>query len=675
MQLGDRLKPSITALLVLLVVCSSAASVTALAGTTATPPASTAPSTDVTAATYADNDSDESAAEIYVHENGDAVLVYDDSESDEDEDDDPSTATGHLGLDVGDGLMHVLVRDDLDEETNVTGDASVVLTPDSLAGNGSFQAPRPDTLENLDVSIDAERSETDMFARASFDMLYVDEDAASSTSMLESAETSGDVTTTADAFSTTGSANVELAQDLGMVQHREYTLTEGTNQYLLEASEEYMVSSYLTERWDTKANATKTLEAQYASIATALGGSADVTVQSHSFTETANGQYTLDIEYQIVYSNIDDALAQRIAQSITSDEDADVSPETAEAVGDAVANLEIDRVHASLDAEGTTVQSSWDVQISNYDDLVRASFDLFEETTEDENVTEQLEDARKNYEAMQAANLEQTFSWDVSMTSPSEGAVQVSGSMEYTTANYEAYVTELEARDVPTQGTMTFSASAQTDGEEVVAEMSYSVEQEDLVDSTLDSLMSSASQSESGPESTQRFIEAFQRSDFEKAKMDVSVEEDSVRFEAGASFENMSSFQSVMADEFGGDVTSMYADITPEGEESKAYVRVSGAFGENATESEVREHQEVDEDTEIHLAGEWNASETTFPEMDTAEARNYLGIEAPDNGSTNGTTSAGDDSGGLPGFGMPAAFAAVAAVSALLLGRLQRRED
>jgi hypothetical protein len=177
---------------------------------------------------------------------------------------------------------------------------------------------------------------------------------------------------------------------------------------------------------------------------------------------------------------------------------------------------------------------------------------------------------------------------------------------------------------------------------------------------------------ETNTDSVQRFVEAFQRSEFEKAKMNVNVGSDEVTFQAGASFENMESFQSVMEDEFGGDIASMNANV---GEDSKAYVAVEGAFGENATESEVRAHKAVGEDTEIHLPGDWDPASQSFPKIDQEEARDYLGIEEPETTTSEGTDEAADGSGGLPGFGVPAAFAAVAAVSALLLGRLRNRDE
>jgi len=674
----ERLTPTTAILVALLVVCSSAASVTAVAGATATAPAPTTEtaSTDAATTVTAPNDTVDTADEVYVRENGDAVLVYDQGN----ESSSSSTATGHLGLNVSEGLMHVLVRDSIENETNVTGDAQFVLEPSSLTGNGSFQAPRPDNLESLDVDVTAKRTTSDASARATFDVKYVDDSEYSTTSTVESASTSGQLSVSANEFTTSGSASAAYAQDLGMLQHREYTVEEGTNQYRLQASEEYYVSSYFAQQWDTRENATRTLEQQYASIATSLGGSADVTVESYDFTTTASGRQKLDIEYTIVYSNVDEAIGQQVAAQITSAEDVDVSEETAQAVGDGVAELRVDRVHAKVDAEGTSMQASWDVTLSNYESLVRAGFDLAAEASEDENVTEQVETARKNYDAMQASGLVQTLSWDGSLSSPSENAVRAQGTVEYNTQNYEAYVSELEARDMPVQGSVSFSASAQTEGEQVVAEMEMSVEREDLVDQTLGNLVQSAqsADTDANTQSAQRFVRAFQRSEFERAKMNVDVDEESVTFQAGASFQNMSSFREVMQEEFGGDITSMYADLD---EDSKAYVHVSGAFSGDVSESAVREHEAVGEDTTIHMPGDWDPSSKEFPEMDQEEARNYLGIENPDEETTtagtssNGTSGEGDASGGLPGFGVPAAFAAVAVISALLLARVTRRED
>jgi|AntRauTorcE11898_2_1112593.scaffolds.fasta_scaffold00071_42 hypothetical protein len=682
MQLRDRLKPSLAVLIAVLVVCSGAASATAVAGTAPTASTTEATATDAAETMAPDNESTEPADQIYVDENGDAVLVYEQDQTDMD-----STATGNLGLDVSQGLMHVLVRDEIEDGSEVTGDAQFILTPDSLAGNGSMQAPRPETLDNLEADVSATRTPSEMSAQASFDMTYTSESEYSSTSQIESATTEGSMSVSADAFETSGSANVELTQDLGVVQKRSYTLEEGTDQYRLQASEEYAVSSYVADQWNTEAKAKQTLESQYASIARALGGSATVTIQSYSYTNSSTGQDVLDIEYQIVYSNIDDALAQRVTQSLMNAEDIDVSQETAEAFGDGLANMNVDRVQASLDAEGTSVNSQWDVKLSNYDELARASFDLAETAAAqdeelDENVTEQIQQARKNYEAAQAANLVQTVSWEGSLSSPSEQTVQVSASMQYDTENYGTFVEEREARGLPAGGSFSLEASAQTKGDQVVADMKMSVEQEELVDQTLDSIMQSATQAESDTESAQRFVQAFKQSDFEKAKMNVNVGEDEVTFEAGAKFANMESFQSIMSEEFGGELSAMYADVE---NDSKAYVHVDGAFEGNVSDKEtVREHVAVDEDTEIFLPGEWDEE---FPSMDEEAAREYLDIEDTETttstttNGTNGGMQAGTndgtsgESGGLPGFGAPAAFAAVVAVIGLLIGRVNRRDD
>jgi len=148
MQLPDKFRSSTAVLVALLVVCSSAASVTALAGATAAAPDAGASTASIDATTPSHNNTTEAADEVFVHENGDAVLVYEQDDAN-DADDEASTTTGHLGLNVTEGLMHVLVRDELEQPSNVTGDAQFVLEPSALAGNGSFTAPRPENLENL----------------------------------------------------------------------------------------------------------------------------------------------------------------------------------------------------------------------------------------------------------------------------------------------------------------------------------------------------------------------------------------------------------------------------------------------------------------------------------------------------------------------------------------------
>jgi len=667
MSFGNRLTSTVAVLLVALVVCSSAAG-TAAASADA---ASTAAQTD-------SDDELEPADEIYVTDDGDAVLVY--------ESDGETEASGHIGLNVSRGIMHALVRDKVDSDEEVTGNASVVVTPDKLAGNGSFTTETPDDLQNLDFDLSATRNATDASMHATLDATTQSDSDSSTSSSLESASTDGQVQVTADEFATSGNVSATYSEDQDTLEHRSFNLVESGDRYVLEASEEYRVQYYSEEDWETRQKAEETLESQYNSTAQQLGGSVDVTLESYGYiNNTAEATYTneeqdvVDIEYKVVYTGIDDELGERVSDSLTSSEEYDISEDTADEVGTGVANINVDRVNYTYDAEGTSTEATWDVELSNYSDLAYASFDLAEETSDDENVTNQIQQARTNYEAMEASGLEQTLIWQGSVSSPSDNEATITGSLDYETTNYDAYVTELESRDSYTAGNLTLSASATTQDGDIVSNMSLTVQQRGLVDEAVDNLLASAESADSEMDAeTQQFLEAFQRSEFQRAQMDVSISEDEVTFESGASFENMSAFQSAVSGDYDGQLAGAYANI---GEDGKSYLYVSGAFSGDVSEETVREHAAVDDDTDVFLPGEWDPAEQDFPRMNDTEAQNYLGVEADASATAtatanmtqteNGTAAAGEaTTGSGPGF------TPLVALSALLVAALLfRRKD
>ena len=82
----------------------------------------------------------EPADEIYVRENGSAVLVY--------EEDDSTDATEpptdvEYGADIGSNLFYFLASEPLEGETGVTGEASVLLAETNVSGDGQFSVDRP----------------------------------------------------------------------------------------------------------------------------------------------------------------------------------------------------------------------------------------------------------------------------------------------------------------------------------------------------------------------------------------------------------------------------------------------------------------------------------------------------------------------------------------------------
>jgi len=603
-----------------------------------------------------EGDSVEPADEVYVDGDGDAVLVYRD-------DADSETASGHFGADLSEGLFHIFINDTVDEsmENDFAGNASFVLGPESMNASGAFSMAQPESVEDMTFDASATQTREESSASMTLDATLVDDSTTGATTT-GSVSTEGSMTSTASMFRTQGTATVTPDSDQAIPSSsrmsQSFSLSETDGGYTLTAAQEYTVGTYTEAGWNSRENATRTLEAQFNAVASQLDGSADVSVDAYSYDETEN---RLDIEYTVEFTGVDEAVSEQLAASLSESRELDLSESEASDLADRIQSVELTELSGSVDVQEDGATASWNVRIDDYDEAATATLDILE-ASEMETEAMDVETARSRLEAQQAAELEQTVTWEGEVDIPDPETVTMQFEMESSTENWAAYVTELEDRGVEWQGDTTFEASAETRNGELVASGSATFSQEGLIDNAIDSALQNTESSTGPGPQAQSFLRSFQQSEFETARMDASVGDGEVTFEAGASFENVSAFRDVMAEQYGDDVTVASAVGRYEGDETVTYVRMPGAVGSDASESDVRELSMVDDDTEVNMPDDWNPDERSFPEMDTEEARNYLGIQTDDGGDDDG----GDDdesSSSLPGFGPVVALVALAAVA------------
>ncbi|MFD1647338.1 PGF-CTERM sorting domain-containing protein [Haloarchaeobius litoreus] len=590
----------------------------------------------------------ESADEIYVEDDGDAVLVY--------RDDTSGSGTGHYGADLSEGLFHVFLNDTMDEapEDNVSGDASFELTPESMTGDGSFAMDTPDSIEDLSFDASAEQTRENAQGSVSFDGTFTSESgtASTGTSMVESLSTEGSMTTTGSTFSTDGSVSATFSEDPGVDEMQfAFTLEEREDSYVLSGEQDYVVGSYSADSWNTRESARRSLESQFGLVARQLDGDVSVTVESHSFDSDTN---RVDMAYTVEFTGVDEAVSEQLTTSLASSQQMNLSESEAEELAERIQSVELTELSASVDVTSEEASASWSVQIDDYDEASLAMLDIMAAS---EMSSEQLnlEESRARIEAQSAADLQRTYTWSGSVSSPDGNTAEVEFSADYGTENWATYVEELESRGVEWSGSTEFSASARTENGELTAEMSATFAQEELVSGAIDSMLQSSEGT--GSDQSRAMLEAFQQSEFETAKMDVSMEDRTVTFEAGASFDNVSAFRDVLEEEYGDDINVASAYGEMDDGESVSYVRLSGAVSGDASESDVRELAVVGDETEVFMPGDWDPDEREFPEMDTQEARNYLNVDDDGGGLL----------GGMPGFGP--AVALVALVALALFGR------
>lgn len=602
------------------------------------------------------------ADDAYVTDDGDVILVY--------ENDDTGAGTEvSYGLDVGESVFHALVVTNETGSTNVTGDATAVLTPDSLAGNGSLTAPQPDAVESL--TFDATATQTDENAEADLSLSTTLNDSETGvTGVVETADLSTRASLAPDTLEVNGSFDAQLTAPLGTPQEQSFTVTESDSGYTLTAAQNYTVSEFARDRWESREAAKQTLEAQYGSVAESLGGESTVTIDEYEFANTSGpgDRARLDIAFTVEYTGIEEGLREQIVTSLADAEDVDLTDAESEQVAEQLTDLRVDEISASLDAGETSYQGEFAVRLSEYEGAIRAGLTVAEATEPPESgpdAASQFEGfdfdrVRDTLDARAESGLVETYTLDASVEGADAGTT-LDVDASYRTENWADYREALAERNVSV-GSSELSLHAETEGDEITAEGTVTVERDRLVRDALDSLSNSTNETEDAD--VRRFIEAFRSADLRKARMDVSVTRDEVRIEAGAAFEDMAAFRDAFRETTGTDLTVASAVGRTENGTTTSYVRVVGAVDGNAsnvTETDVRALGPVTENTTVHLPGTYNR---TFPEADVRGSYEYLGLEY-----STPTEPTPTPSPGQPGFGVAAAATALVAAGLLVARR------
>lgn len=567
------------------------------------------------------NETVEQADQAYVTEDGDVVLVYNGSSTD--------ASSGHLGVDLSAGLMHLLFNDTVEEATNTTGSASVVLTPDQLTGEGEVLTEKPPSVEDLSVTASSVTTREESRSSMSLDASLVEESpaVAAGSSMFDSVTTEGQVTVTGTQFRTDGSATVSA--DASSVMNNEemavaVSLTERDGSYNLDVSREGTVSEWEAERWSTKEAARQTLESRFLPVAQQLGGEATIEIESYSFDSDSR---QLALEYSVSYTGVKEAAADQLAAMLAEGELSDLSESESETLAEQLTRVEMTEVTAAVEVTDEGASSEWSVQIDNYNQAILAAIEIGQSLDVDEQQSqmESLAQSKAQIEAQTEANLTRTLSWEGAVE-PTQNGVDLSLTAQQEATNWEAYVEALgERENASLGGASEFEMAAQTRDDEIVANASFSVSQDGLINQTIDSLQQQADPTmETGAESA---IESFRRAEFEKAKMDVDLSDEEVTVEAGASVENATELQSLFENLYGetGDIQTLYAE--PDNGQSMTYVRINNAVSDEPAEADVRALGPVDDETAVFLPDEWDEQEQSFPTPDTEEARSYLGLD------------------------------------------------
>ncbi len=588
------------------------------------------------------------ADEIYVMENGDAVLVYE-GEADD------TNATVEGDLLTSEGLAFAVINS---EEGLDTGsfDLSATLTDGVIDGSTSFAVERPEPLEALDVTLESVQNADTSESTLEFSVEATPE--SSATAFVSSASTSGSFEQTADSFSLSGEASAETLA-VTESQSQSFSLTETDSGYQVDVSREYTVGEFQTRQWETRQRAEQTLNGQFGFIGAQLGGNADVSVQSYNFDASTN---RLDIEYRVTLEGVEAGLQQQLARSLAQDDTVDLSQEEASEFAGRLLAAEFETVEGSLVQEPGSATVNWNIQLSNVGDAQLAALEL--SAASEDGVDQSVVDRRQEtLEASRAADLQQTTEWSLNYGAEGD-SITVDGTVESGATNWAAFTDEIESGD-RTIGSQEIDLSVTTEGEEITGEGSFAVEREELVQSALDSAINTA-ESDGDDEAVTGLL-AFDEADFQQAKVEASASTDGTNVRAGAQFGDLESLADVVGETYGGlDIGDVV--VRTEGETTRTYVYVEGAVSEGASEEDVRSLSVVDEDTQVNMPGDYDRE---FPTADPDRAADFLGV-SPDGSGDGGDGDDGDDDGGLAQPGMGVVVALLAVVLAVVA--LRRRQ-
>ncbi len=597
------------------------------------------------------------ADEIYVRDNGDVVLVYNDT------DETSSSGNVEYGADISSDLFYLLVTEPVEGETDVTGQGSLLVTGSDIAGDGQLSFEKPESLSSLDFRTAGETTSENAAANLSLDARFDAEDTADS-EQFESASTAGNVTATASDFTANGEFDAQFDESLGGGESSSgsFVLTENDGSYTVNVERNETLSDFETEDWSTRARARETVEGQFSPTASEFNGSAEVTIDRYEYTEQERGA-RLDIAYTVEYTDVESAVTQAVAENITADEDIEMDSERAEELTTRMENLTVERISASYDVAERSASAEFAADIRNYDDVVLPALEIAEASdteTLDAEELETLRTLRTRVEAQQAADLQQRMTWSATVTKPSARQVAVTTEANYTTDNWDDYVSELNDRGLETYESRYEASATTTDNDRVKLTGSMTVEL-DPVERLASQMANASAESEGDRED----LATLMRAQPERGKVNVSTDGETVRVEAATKFGNLAALRDSLAEN--GTVPPGMTSVVgrTDGDTTSTYVTVEGAVGEDASESDVRGLSYVDDGTEVHMPGQWDRE---FPSMDTERAASFLGVDDPSAGNATATSS-----GSGPGFGVGAALVALVGAALLARRRTQTR--
>ncbi|ADB61944.1 hypothetical protein Htur_3079 [Haloterrigena turkmenica DSM 5511] len=568
---------------------------------------------------------------VYVDGSGDAVFYY--------ENDHAVTAAvpieGELGADAGTGLVRALYAGDLEritvQDRAATGNATMEATPESVTSSGTLAVDERDVES---YSVDGQRTQT---AETSSRSLTLETTLANETRLYESVETEGTLETTATTVSASGSVRTRVSDDrngtdgpIALDERRNLTVTETNGTVRLEASERRTVGTWERDRWETEADARRSLENRYDRLAIGLGGEASLSLESYAF-DNASDRETVEVAYTVAFTDVKDGLADRVVREFQTTADLELDEHESRVLSDRLAAASIEEVSVDGVQRGLETDLEWTAELRGTDGLVLGLAEIAGSNDRLADAWADRYDAvRADLEAQRGAGLVRRTEWNASIDHDrAAGQTTVDIAAESNAENWRRYVAEREDRGlgpVP-ETTATLTGTQSEAGLETRYE--YETDRGGVGTASFEQLLRLADDDLGS--TIDVAVAPLTDASFEVARIDATVDDGTVELESAAAFDGAPSLEGASGE------TSAAIHAVTEGERTEIYVTSPSAFGGDASTDEVRAHARVGPATDVYGPGEWDRE---FPSVDADAARSFLEVD-DDSENRDGAGSSG----------------------------------
>lgn len=242
-------------------------------------------------------------------------------------------------------------------------------------------------------------------------------------------------------------------------ERREVTLTEDDDRYLIEAFERRHVGLWERERWETREDAERSLNARYDELAIALGGQASVTVDSYAYHDE-HANRSVEVGYRVELVGVADRIGEAIAEQIAPVTADTLDDDQRRVLGDRIAEAHVDEIAVVVEQSAGTGTIAWNLSLSDTDSIVTGVAEIGllgpDPGSWDRDAIHPTLDAKA------ASDFRETVTWTLTVNdSPENGDRTVEATIHSEADNWSSYLDELAERDrEPLRGVTTIEQTA-----------------------------------------------------------------------------------------------------------------------------------------------------------------------------------------------------------------------